>query len=83
MIAQVEVFYMYVIGLLLLLLLLHPFNGLFFRTTWVSRYQKGKTSLDLIEARDDGVWGWECTFLQTDNHTSTSSLKFLQARRSS
>jgi len=37
--------------------LLHPFNGLFFRTTWVSQYQKGKTSLDLNEARDDGVWG--------------------------
>ena len=26
-------------------------------TTWVSRYQKGKTSLDLNEARDDGVLG--------------------------
>jgi len=39
------------------LLLLHPLNGLFFRTTWVSRYQKGKTSLDLNEARDDGVLG--------------------------
>jgi len=25
----------------LMLLLLHPFNGLFFRTTWVSRHQKG------------------------------------------
>jgi len=36
-----------------------PFNGLFSRTTWVSRYQKGKTSLDLNEARDDGVL--ECT----------------------
>jgi len=24
--------------------LLHPFNGLFSRTTWVSRYQKGKTT---------------------------------------
>jgi len=34
---------------------LHPFNGLFSRTTCVSRYQKGKTSLDLNEARDDGV----------------------------
>ena len=33
--------------LLLVLLLLHPFNGLFFRTTWVSQYQKGKTSLNL------------------------------------
>ena len=41
----------------LLLLLLHPFNGLFSRTTWVSRYQKGKTSLDLNEARDDRVLG--------------------------
>jgi len=36
---------------------LHPFNGVIFRTTWVSRYQKGKTSLDLNEARDDGIWG--------------------------
>jgi len=34
-----------------------PFNGFFSRTTWVNRYQKGKTSLDLNEARDDGVWG--------------------------
>jgi len=40
----------------LLLLLLHLFNGLFSKT-WVNRYQKGKTSLDLNEARDDGVWG--------------------------
>jgi len=39
------------------LLLLHPFNGLFSRTIWVSRYQKGKTRLDLNEARDDGVLG--------------------------
>jgi len=29
-------------------------NSLFSRTAWVSRYQKGKTSLDLNEA-DDGV----------------------------
>ena len=43
---------------LLLLLLLHPFNGLFSRTTWVSRYQNGKTSLDLNEARDDGKF-WD------------------------
>jgi len=40
-----------------LLLLLHPFNGLFFSTTWVSQYQKGKISLDLNKARDDGVLG--------------------------
>ena len=67
-----------------LLLLLHLFNGLFSMTSWVSRYQKGKTSLDLNEARDDGVLGWQwhqldhrqtiCSPLQTDNHTNTSSL---------
>ena len=41
------------------LLLLHRFNGLFPRTTWVSRYQKGKTSrpMDVNETRDDRVWG--------------------------
>jgi len=38
--------------------LLHPFNGLFSRTAWVSWYQKGKTSLDLNVARDDGVVGF-------------------------
>ena len=43
--------------LYILLLLLHPFNGLLSRITWVSQYRKGKTSLDLNEARDDGVWG--------------------------
>jgi len=26
---------------------LHPFNGVFSGTAWVSRYQKGKTSLGL------------------------------------
>jgi len=34
---------------------LHLFNGLFSMTTWTSLYQKGKASLDLNEARDDGV----------------------------
>jgi len=29
---------------------LHPFNGIFFRTTWVSQYLRDKTSLDLNEA---------------------------------
>jgi len=33
----------------------HPFNGLFSRTTWVSRQQKGKTILDFNEARDNEV----------------------------
>jgi len=51
----------------------------------VSRYQKGKTNLDFSEARDSG-WQWHqlghmqvCTLLQTDNHTSTPLLCFLQA----
>jgi len=70
--------------LLLLLLLLHLFNGLLSRTNW-----KAKTSLDLNDARDDGVLGWQwhqldnmqkiCTSLQTDNHTNTPPLSFLQA----
>ena len=61
---------------------LHPFNSLFSMTTWVSWYQKGKMSLDLNEARDDGVLGrqWHhlddmqtiCTSFQTDNHSNTS-----------
>jgi len=29
--------------------LLQPLNGLFSRTTWISRYQKGKTNLDFTE----------------------------------
>jgi len=36
-------------------LLLHLFNGLFSRKTSVSHYKKGKTSLDINEARNDGV----------------------------
>jgi len=56
-------------------LLLHLCNGLFSRPT-----------LGKLEARDDGVLGWQwhqldhmqtvCTSLQTHNHTSTSSLNF-------
>jgi len=35
----------------------HLFNGPFSGTTQVSRYQKGKTSLDFTEARDsEGQW---------------------------
>ena len=50
-------YYYHYLLLLLVLLLLLSFNGLFSGTTWVSRYKKGKTSLDLNEARHDGVWG--------------------------
>jgi len=50
----------------------------------VSRYQKGKTNLDFIEARDS-EWQWHhlghmqvCISLQTDNHASIPPLSFLQ-----
>jgi len=52
----------------------------------VSRYQKGKTNLDFTEATDSK---WQrhqlgrmqvCTSLQTDNHVSTPTVSFLQAR---
>ena len=64
----------------------HPFNGPLSRTTWVSRYQKGKTNLDFTEARDS-EWQWHqlshmqfCTSLQTDNHASTPPLSFFTGR---
>jgi len=45
----------------------------------VSQYQKGKTNLDFIEAKDS-EWQWHqlqvCTSLQTDNHASTQPLSF-------
>jgi len=63
-----------------LLRLLHRFNGFYSRTTWVSWYKKGKTSLDLNEARDNGGWWGQLhqldhvqtiyTSLQTDKHTN-------------
>ena len=66
----------------------HTFNGPFSGTTRVSWYQKGKTNLDLTEARDS-EWQWHqlghtqvCTLLQTDNHASTPSLGFFSVRPS-
>ena len=63
----------------------HAFNGPLSGTTRVSRYQKGKTTLDFTEARDS-EWQWHqlghmqvCISLQTDNNASTLSLIFLQA----
>ena len=60
----------------------YPFNGPFSGTTWVSRYQKGKTNLDFTGAKDS-EWQWHqlghmqvCTSLQTDNHASTPPLSF-------
>jgi len=60
----------------------HTFKGSFSGTTRVSWYQKGKTELDLSEARDS-EWQWHqlgrmqvCTSLQTYNHASTPPLGF-------
>jgi len=48
----------------------------------LSRYHKGKTSLDFTEVRDS-EWQWHqlghmqvCTSFQTDNHASTPPLSF-------
>ena len=54
-----------------LLLLLHPFYGLFSRTTLVSQCQKGNTSLDLNDVRDDGVLGWQWHQLPNQQCQST------------
>jgi len=68
----------------------YPFNGLFSWTSWVSQYGTRKVKpvwiLDLNDARDGGVLGWQwhqldhmqtiCTPFQADNHTNTSSLDF-------
>ena len=69
-----------VIALLLYYTHTHPLNGPLSRTTWVSRYQKGKTNVDFTEARDS-EWQWHplghmqvFTVLQTDNHASTPPL---------
>jgi len=63
----------------------HPFNGPFSGTARVNLYQKGKTNLDFIEARNS-EWQWHqlgrtqvCISLQTDNHTSTPPLSVLRA----
>jgi len=71
-----------------LLLLLHPFNGLFSRTTWVvSQHQKGKPFWILLQQKMMR-WQWHqldhmqiiCTSLQTDNLTTqvfTGRMPFL------
>jgi len=54
-------------------------------TFTVSRYRKGKTTVDFTEARDSELQWHQlghmqvCTLLQTDNHASTPPLSFLQA----
>jgi len=67
-------------------LLLHPFNGLFSRTTWVSRHQKGKPLWILMKQEMMG-WQWHqlnhmqiiCTSFQTYNYLSISSFNVLWA----
>jgi len=52
----------------------------------VSQYQKGKTNVDFTGARDSERHWYQlghmqvCTLLQTDNHASTSLLKFFTGR---
>ena len=61
----------------------YPFNGLFSRTTWVSRHRKVKLFWILTKQEMIG-WHWHqldhmqiiCTSLQMDNHASTSLLDF-------
>jgi len=72
----------------LLLLLYYTRLTVFFpgQPAWVSRCQKGKTSLDLNEARDYGVFRMQwhqlndmqtiSTLLKIDNHANISSLIF-------
>ena len=62
---------------------LHPFNGLFSRTTWVNRHKKGKPFWILLEQE---MMGWQrhqldhmqitCTSIETDNDASTLPLSF-------
>ena len=63
----------------------HTFNGPLSGTTRVSRYQKGKTNLDFIEARDS-EWQWHqlghmqvCNSLQTDTTPAPHHSVFLRA----
>jgi len=61
----------------------HPFNSFSCRTAWVSWHQKGKPFRTLLEQEMVG-WQWHqldhmliiCTSLQTDNHATTSPLRF-------
>jgi len=73
--------------ILLLLLQLYPFNS---RTMWVSRYQKGITSLDFSEARDyvvlvcSGISWTICKqSAPRSRQITTPTLNFLQAGCSS
>jgi len=66
---------------------MHIFSGPFSVTTYVSRYQKGKTSLDFTEALNS-EWQWHqlgyiqvCNSFQTDNHASSPPQDALPATK--
>jgi len=71
------------VSCMILLLLLHPFNGHFSRTTWVSQHQKGKPFCIFLE-QEMMRWQWHqlnhmqitCTSHQAGNHISTSPQSF-------
>jgi len=68
---------------------LHPFNGLFPRTTWISQHQKGKSFWILLEQEMMG-WQWHqldhkqiiCTLFQTDNQPVPHHSLFFTGRMS-
>jgi len=64
----------------------HTYTRLTALCPGLPRYQKGKTNLDITEARDS-EWQWHqlghmqiCTSLQTNNRASIPPLSFVQAR---
>jgi len=62
----------------------YPFNSLFSRTTWVSGHQKGWTSLDFNDARDDRAAGPYANHLHSKQITTpVPHLLFLQVECSS
>ena len=80
-------FHKFLVVYLIFCIFTHTFNGPFSWTTRVSRFQKGKTNLDVTEARDS-EWQWHqlghmqvCTSLQTDNHANTPLLVFCIFRK--
>ena len=54
-------------------------NDFFSRTTWVCRYQKGKTNLDFTAARDSGISWAICKSAPRSRQMATPPLCFLQA----
>jgi len=59
----------------ILLPLLHPFDSLFSRTTWLSWHQKGKTFWILLEQEMMGSQ-WHQLHLTPDNYANISPLSF-------